>query len=84
MDKKCDSCGSCGMPFEKMEDHALADINNPYCTFCADDKGRLLPYDDVLKSNVKFYIESQGLNKDAATQMAKEVLADMPAWKGRH
>jgi hypothetical protein len=84
MDKKCDSCGSCGMPFEKADDHALADINNPYCAYCADDKGKLRPYDVVLRSNIEFYIESQGLNKEAATQMAKEALAQMPAWKRRN
>lgn len=83
METKCDSCGSCGMPFEKAEDHALGDINNNYCCHCADDAGKLLPYDTVLKSNIEFYVESQGLDKQAATQMAKEVLSEMPAWKGR-
>ncbi len=83
MKEKCEACGSCGMPFEKPEDHALADINNNYCRHCADDKGKLLPYDAVLKSNIEFYIESQGLNRDAASHLAKEFLAKMPAWKGR-
>ncbi len=39
METKCDSCGSCGMPFEKAEDHALRDINNSYCCHCADIGG---------------------------------------------
>jgi hypothetical protein len=81
MTTKCNACGSCGMPLEKAEDHALGDINNTYCCYCTDDKGKLLPYDTVLKSNIKYYTESQGLNKEAATQMAKEVLSEMPAWK---
>jgi Putative zinc ribbon domain len=83
MDTKCDACGSCGMPFEKPEDHALADINNNFCRHCADDNGKLRPYDAVLESNVEYYIESQGLNREAAAKMAKEFLSQMPAWKGK-
>ncbi len=81
MQTKCDSCGSCGMPLEKPEDHALGDISNSYCVHCADHNGKLLPYDTVLKSNIQYFIDSQGLDEAAATKMAKEFLLDMPAWK---
>jgi hypothetical protein len=43
----------------------------------------LLPYEQVLETNKRFYVESQGITPEAATRMAREMLADMPAWRDR-
>ena len=83
MADKCPACGSCGMPMEKPEDFALGDPTSPYCCYCTDAKGRLLPYEEVLATNAKFYIDSQGIAPEAANRMAQALLAGMPAWKGR-
>ncbi len=37
----------------------------------------------VLETNVGFYVESQGVTRAAAITMARAMLADMPAWRGR-
>ena len=81
MEKSCVSCGSCGMPLTKSEDFSLGNTASEYCKFCVDEKGHLLPFENILQGTAKFYVDSQGLNLDAATQMAKEMLLEMPAWK---
>ena len=81
MGKNCNSCGSCGMPLTQPEDFALGDINSNFCKFCVDHKGNLLPFDDILQGTAKFYVDSQGINLESATQMAREMLLEMPVWK---
>ena len=51
MAEKCPACGSCGMPMEKPEDFALGDTTRPYCRYCTDSRGELLPYEKVLETN---------------------------------
>lgn len=84
MADKCPACGSCGMPMEKPEDFALGNPASVYCRYCTDERGALLPYEQVLALNAKMYVESQGIAPDAARRLAEAMLADMPAWKGRH
>ncbi|MBV8055486.1 MAG: hypothetical protein JOZ29_09295 [Deltaproteobacteria bacterium] len=84
MAEKCPACGSCGMPMEQPEDHALGDVSHEYCRYCTDARGELLPYEQVLATNARFYVESQGVTPAAADQMARAMLADMPAWRSRH
>ena len=72
MAEKCISCGSCGMPMEKPEDFALGDVTQPYCSYCTDARGKLLPYE-----------QSQGVTAEAAKRLAQALLADMPAWRDR-
>jgi hypothetical protein len=81
--EKCKSCGSCGMPLASPEDYALGDVTQTYCCYCTDKRGSLLPYDDILAMNVKYYVESQAVTPTAARQMAVEMLSAQPAWKGR-
>jgi len=83
MAEKCPACGSCGMPMEKAEDFARGDVTRPYCRYCTDAHGELLPYEQVLEINVGFYVESQGITRAAAIEMARAMLADKPAWRVR-
>jgi len=83
MTVKCVSCGSCGFPMEKPEDFALGDPSQPYCRYCTDTAGALLPYEDVLKTNARHYVDTQGVSPEAATMMAAALLASMPAWRDR-
>ncbi len=80
---KCPACGSCGMPMEKPEDHALGDVTRPYCRYCTDTRGELLPYEKVVETNASYYVASQGIKPDVATRMAQAMLADLPAWRDR-
>jgi hypothetical protein len=83
MTVKCVSCGSCGFPMEQDEDFALSDRSQPYCRYCTDARGALLPYQAVLDTNVQYYVESQGVSAEAARGMAAALLASMPAWRDR-
>jgi len=83
MPEKCISCGSCGMPMEKPEDFALGDVTQPYCSYCTDARGKLLPYEQVLDINARIYEQSQGVTSEAAKRLARALLADMPAWRDR-
>jgi hypothetical protein len=84
MADKCPSCDSCGMPLEKPADYALGDVTRPYCSYCTDARGQLLSYEQVLETNTRYYVESQGISAAAAQRMAEALLADKPAWRGRH
>jgi len=72
------------MPMEKPEDFALGDVTQPYCSYCTDARGKLLPYEQVLETNARIYEQSQGVTPEAAKQLAQALLADMPAWRKRH
>lgn len=69
------------MPLENQDDYAIGDTSSPYCKYCVDTHGQLLPYETILKANAHYYQESQGLTEQAATKMAKDLLHSMPAWK---
>jgi len=68
---------------ERPEDFALGDPSQPYCRYCTDARGRLLPYETVLDTNARYYVESQGVNSEAARGMAAALLGSMPAWRDR-
>ena len=68
---------------ERPEDFALGDVTRPYCRYCTDARGELLPFDQVLATNARFYVESQGVTPAAADAMARAMLEDMPAWRDR-
>ena len=77
----CPSCGSCGFPMREPADFAGGKMGAPYCNSCGDDAGRLKPYASVLKANADYFIREQGLDPGAAREMARALLAGMPAWK---
>lgn len=83
MEKKCESCNSCGMVFQKPSDHALGREDIEYCVYCTDSNGKLKSYADVFGGMVGYLEHSQGLDRNAAENMAEEVLLKLPAWKTR-
>lgn len=80
-DSKCISCGSCGMPMKEPEDFALQNRASIYCSHCTDNNGKLLPYEQILAINIKYYMKSQGISESAAVRLATDLLAMKPAWK---
>jgi len=81
MTEKCPSCGSCGMPLDRPDDHACGDVRIPFCRYCTDAAGELRPYDEILRMNADHFVRSQGVHETAAQRMAAELLAGMPAWR---
>jgi hypothetical protein len=79
----CQSCGSCGFPMNQPSDYAGGDTSDAYCGTCADAKGTLKPFPQVLEANASYFVSEQGINASAAREMARALLMSMPAWKTR-
>lgn len=72
------------MPLEKASDHALGDVNQPFCVYCTNEQGHLKPYEEILTSMATYLVHSQGVAMTAAKAIAKDVLAKQPAWRDTH
>ncbi len=79
----CPSCGSCGFPMRAPADFAGGKTDATYCSTCGDAKGRLRPFNVVLQANADYFVREQGVDPDAAREMARALLVSMPAWKNR-
>jgi hypothetical protein len=71
------------MPMEKPEDHASGDETKGYCIHCARFDGSMQSYEEKLDSMAAFIVRSQSLDGEAARAKAKELMAELPAWKNR-
>ncbi|HUU26523.1 MAG TPA: zinc ribbon domain-containing protein [archaeon] len=83
MQKKYEFCSSCGMKFRKPENHALRDVYHEYCHGCTNPDGSLKSYAEVLALIADDLSHSQGIDRNAAKEMAGEIMAKLPAWSGR-
>lgn len=79
----CRSCGSCGFPMRTRDDHAGGSLEAEFCSTCGEPNGQLKPYDDVVQANAEYFVRLQGIDAQAAREMARALLATMPAWKER-
>jgi len=78
-----DRCIACGMPMGKSEDHAAGDLDKDYCLHCARPDGSMQSYEEKVESMAGFIVKTQGLDREAARAKAKEIMAELPAWKGK-
>jgi Putative zinc ribbon domain len=76
----CRSCGSCGFPMRAPEDFAGGNIAADYCSTCAEPSGALRPFDDVVAANAAYFVKEQGVDSHAASDMARALLLNQPAW----
>lgn len=60
--------------------HATGDEEKPYCIFCATPDGSLRSYDEVLERLTEYYLQTEPVDRFAASEMAREHLATLPAW----
>jgi Putative zinc ribbon domain len=79
----CPSCGSCGFPMHVPADFAGGKIDAAYCSTCGDVTGQLRPFNAVLQANADYFVREQGVDPNAAREMARALLVSMPAWKNR-
>ena len=80
MSEKRKSCQSCGYPLAIAEECALGKLDSLYCVWCADETGKLLPYDQVLFKLQEFFATSQGFHPEAAKKISNQLLSKQPAW----
>jgi hypothetical protein len=69
------------MPLRSNEDHAGADASKDYCRHCARPDGSMKSYDEALEGMTGFLTNTQGLDPTVARDMAKTMMAKLPAWK---
>ena len=74
------TCIACGMPMVKHEDFALGDMAKGYCHYCARPDGSMQSYEEKLESLAGFVIKTQGLDVKAARDVARDMMARLPAW----
>jgi len=77
------NCVSCGMPLRTPADYPLGDATKGYCCHCARPDGSLQSYEERLAGMAGFLSRSRGLDEGVALEMARSLMAELPAWKGR-
>lgn len=65
---------------DKPEDHGGGQPTNPYCKYCTDEEGNLLPKGVVREKMIQFQMKL-GKSQDQAERETDELMARMPAWK---
>ncbi len=74
-------CIACGMPMKEAAEFASGDVEKDYCVHCARPDGTMQSYEEKLDSLVAFITRTQGLDKVAAGTVARNMMAQLPAWK---
>jgi hypothetical protein len=74
-------CISCGMPMTKPSDFPLGNENLDYCVFCARPDGSMQSYPEKLDGTTEFLVRTQGLDREAARELAVRTLTKLPAWR---
>ena len=77
-------CIARGMPMTKPSDFAMGDESRDYCLYCARPDGSMQSYLEKLEGMTEFLVRTQGLDKDAARELAIRSLAKLPAWQDRN
>ena len=69
------------MPMTKPADYPSQDESKDYCIYCAKPDGSMQSYPEKLEGMTEFLIRTQGLDHEAAKEMAERALAKLPAWQ---
>ena len=77
------SCISCGMPLRTPEDFPGGDETKTWCCHCANPDGTLQSYDARLTAMAGFITRTQGADPEAARDLARALMAKLPAWQNR-
>lgn len=75
------TCIACGMPMKAQNEYAMGDETKDYCIYCAKEDGSMQSYDEKLESMTAFIVKTQGITKAAASDAAKSMMSNLPAWK---
>lgn len=77
------TCIACGMPMKTAAEFAMGDTGKDYCVYCARPDGTMQSYEEKLDGLTGFIIKTQGLDANAARNAARDMMAQLPAWKDR-
>jgi hypothetical protein len=68
------------MPMKTAVDHGGGLVENNYCRYCTDERGRLKSRVEVRNGMTNFYMNLGKSRRDAEAAV-EEAMAKMPAWK---
>jgi len=69
------------MPMKEAKQHGAADLKNPNCIYCTDEKGRLKTREQVRNGMVNFFMKAKKLDEKATAKFVDDYMKKMPAWK---
>jgi hypothetical protein len=75
-------CIACGMPMTKPTSYPMQDESKDYCVYCARPDGSMQSYSEKVEGTADFLMQTQGLDKQAAHDVAVRILVKLPAWQG--
>lgn len=74
-------CIACGMPMEKAEDFAKADIGKNYCCYCCREDGTMKSYEETLEGSIPWAMKEYRYTEEQARLEVPKYLLTLPAWK---
>lgn len=74
-------CIACGMPMKEAKDFAMGDTQKEYCIYCMKPDGTMQSYEEKLNGLTGFIVKTQGLDQEAASMVAKQMMEKLPAWQ---
>jgi hypothetical protein len=82
--KKCPSCGSCGIPMLHASDFGGGSSDSEFCSFCSDDNGDLVArFEDVVEFYKNEFIKRRGIHPNSAFKLATEMVRTLPNWASK-
>lgn len=66
---------------DKPESYGGGRAGSPYCKYCTDEQGDLLPRETVREKMVQFQMQSLGKTQEQAEKDVDQQMALMPAWQ---
>ncbi len=66
---------------EDPSEHACSDVENPYCTYCANPHGALLSKEKIREQLIGFHMKSLGMTRAEAEKKTDAHMSEMPEWQ---
>ncbi len=74
------TCIACGMPMASPQDYPAGVESRDYCRYCARPDGTMQSYDEKLAGMAQFIVRTQGVDEQAAREVARRTMDKLPAW----
>ena len=73
-------CESCGMPMKKLSEFGGLKINNKYCVYCTDEKGKLKSFEQKREEVINYHIIENKLNRKDAEKIVDQQMKKFNIW----
>lgn len=73
-------CEACGMPMRKLSEFGGLKINNKYCVYCTDDKGKLKPFELKRDEMINYFIQENKIARKEAEKLVDQQMKKFNIW----